>query len=102
MSHPAQLRTYTVRKGLMDEWVDRWRREIVPLRSKLNFEVGGAWIDRERDLFIWLLIYTGPGTLTEGNARYWASPERAAMGLDPEDYLLRTDDRDVETVGTAL
>ncbi|MFE1782043.1 NIPSNAP family protein [Streptomyces sp. NPDC059506] len=96
MPRTTQLRTYTVRDGLLDEWVERWRSDIVPLRLDLGFEIGGAWVDRERNQFVWLISYEGPETFAERNAMYWASPERKAMGLDPDDYLVRTDDRTVE------
>ncbi|MFJ8696718.1 NIPSNAP family protein [Streptomyces roseolilacinus] len=96
MPRTTQLRTYTVREGLLDEWVERWRSDIVPLRLKLGFEIGGAWVDRERGQFVWLISYEGPETFEERNAVYWASPEREAMALDPDDYLVRTDDRTVE------
>jgi hypothetical protein len=96
MPRSAQLRTYTVRDGLLDEWVQRWRSDIVPLRLALGFEIGGAWVDRERNQFLWLISYEGPETFAERNALYWASPERKAMDLDPADYLLHTDDRTVE------
>ncbi|MGW5971224.1 NIPSNAP family protein [Streptomyces sp. NPDC055186] len=96
MPRTTQLRTYTVRDGLLDEWVERWRADIVPLRRELGFEIGGAWVDRERNQFVWLISYEGAETFAERNALYWASPERKAMGLDPGDYLLHTDDRTVE------
>ncbi|MFF3934161.1 NIPSNAP family protein [Streptomyces hirsutus] len=96
MPRTTQLRTYTVRDGLLDEWVERWRSDIVPLRLELGFEIGGAWVDRKRNQFVWLISYEGPETFAERNALYWASPERKAMGLDPGDYLLHTDDRTVE------
>ncbi|WP_435614938.1 NIPSNAP family protein [Streptomyces coelicoflavus] len=96
MPRTTQLRTYTVRDGLLDEWVERWRNDIVPLRLDLGFEIGGAWIDRERDQFVWLVSYEGPETFEERNAMYWASSERKAMDLDPDDYLVRTEDRTVE------
>ncbi|PJE93832.1 NIPSNAP family containing protein [Streptomyces carminius] len=98
MAKTTQLRTYTVRDGMLDAWVERWRREVVPLRPRLGFTVDGAWADRERSRFVWLLSYDGPGTFAERNAAYWASPEREAMDLDPDDYLLHTDDRVVERV----
>ncbi|MBQ0972798.1 NIPSNAP family protein [Streptomyces sp. RK31] len=91
-----QLRTYTVRDGLLDAWVERWRRDILPLRLKWGFKIGGAWVDRERNQFVWLISYEGPETFEERNALYWASPERQATGLDPDDYLLHTEDRKVE------
>ncbi|MEU5698352.1 NIPSNAP family protein [Streptomyces aurantiacus] len=96
MPRTTQLRTYTVRDGLLDEWVERWREEIVPLRLELGFTIGGAWVDRERNQFLWLISYDGPETFAERNAMYWASPARKAMNLAPDDYLLHTDDRTVE------
>ncbi|MGP4110128.1 NIPSNAP family protein [Streptomyces sp. 4N509B] len=96
MARTTQLRTYTVRHGMLDEWVDRWRAEIVPLRLELGFTIGGAWVDRERDQFIWLISYEGPGTFEEANAAYWSSPARDALGIDPADYLVHTDYRMVE------
>ncbi|MFF9206334.1 NIPSNAP family protein [Streptomyces sp. NPDC014986] len=90
------MRTYTVRDGLLEEWVERWRSDIVPLRLALGFQIGGAWVGRERNQFVWLISYAGPETFAERNALYWASPEREAMDLDPDDYLLHTDDRTVE------
>jgi hypothetical protein len=98
MQRSTQLRTYTVREGLLDEWVERWRSEIVPLRLELGFEINGAWVDRERNQFIWLLSYQGPETFAERNAQYWASPARKKMDLDPGDYLIHTDDRMVEPI----
>lgn len=96
MPKTTQLRTYTVRDGMLDEWVERWRAEIVPLRLELGFTIGGAWVDRERNQFLWLIGYNGPETFAERNALYWSSPARKAMNLDPQDYLVHTDDRTVE------
>ena len=62
MAKTTQLRTYTVRDGMLDEWVERWRKEVVPLRLELGFTIDGAWVDRERNQFIWLISYDGPET----------------------------------------
>lgn len=92
----TQLRTYTVREGMLDEWVERWREDIIPLRLELGFVIGGARVDRERNQFVWLISYEGPETFAERNAMYWSSVARKAMNLDPDDYLVRTGDRTVE------
>ncbi|MFI9581973.1 GntR family transcriptional regulator [Streptomyces sp. NPDC052236] len=47
MPRTTQLRTFTVQEGLLDEWVERWRSDIVPLRLELGFTIDGAWVDRE-------------------------------------------------------
>ncbi|MEU2899286.1 NIPSNAP family protein [Streptomyces sp. NPDC001273] len=98
MPRTTQLRTYTVRDGMLDEWAERWRQEIVPLRLKLGFTIGGAWVVRERNQFVWLISYDGAETFSERNAMYWSSPEREAMNLNPDDYLVHTDDCTVEQV----
>ena len=98
MAVSTQVRTYTVKEGLLDEWVRRWQEEIVPLRLKFGFTLGGAWTDREHNHFIWEISYDGPETFAERNRRYWDSPERAAMSLTPKDYLLSTETREVTRV----
>lgn len=98
MAVTTQVRTYTVKEGLLDEWVRRWKEEIVPLRLEFGFSLGGAWIDAERHHFIWEVSYDGPETFAERNRQYWASPKREAMALNPEDYLVSTEIREVTRV----
>ncbi|XKK39976.1 NIPSNAP family containing protein [Nocardiopsis sp. ARC36] len=74
MAVTTQVRTYTVRDGLLDEGLRRWRKEIVPLRLEFGFSLGCAWIGREHHQFLWEISYAGPETFTERNRRYWDSP----------------------------
>lgn len=98
MAGTTQLRVYTVREGLLDEWAAKWRELIVPLRLEFGFQIHGAWLDRERNQFVWVISYPGPESFAERNAQYWASPQRERMGLNPKDYLVNTDIREVEAV----
>lgn len=98
MAPTTQLRTYTVKAGLLDEWVRRWKEEIVPLRLEFGFSLGGAWTDRENDQFVWEISYAGPESFAERNRQYWDSPKREAMDLVPGDYLVSTDVREVVRV----
>ncbi|MDG9678999.1 NIPSNAP family containing protein [Micromonospora sp. DH14] len=84
--------------GLLDEWVQRWRTLVVPLRRQFGFKITGSWVDRSLDQHIWVVFYTGPSSFEEANAAYWASPERVAMNLNPRDYLVSEVTRQVETV----
>jgi NIPSNAP len=94
----VQVRTYTVRPERLDEWVLRWRTQVVPLRLSLGFGMHGSWVDRERSQHIWVISYDGPQTFDEANAAYWASPRRAELGLDPSEYLVEEQIRTVEQV----
>jgi len=98
MSRTTQLRTYTVREGLLDEWADKWHKLVVPLRLEFGFEIHGAWLDRERDQFIWVISYGGPESFADRNAQYWSSPKREQMGLNPKEYLVKTEVREVEKI----
>jgi hypothetical protein len=98
MSGATEHRVYTVREGLMDEWVRRWREEIVPLRLEFGFRIEGAWVERGNSRFIWVLSYDGPEGFEERNRQYWASPGREAMSLDPKDYLVSTEKHTVTRV----
>jgi hypothetical protein len=98
MARTTQLRVYTVREGLLDEWASKWRELVVPLRLEFGFEIHGAWLDREKNQFVWVLSYAGPESFAERNAQYWASSKREQMRLDPKDYLLETDVREVNAV----
>jgi NIPSNAP protein len=96
MPRTVQLRTYTVKAGKLDEWVQQWRELVVPLRREFGFEIHGAWVDRERSQHTWVVSYEGPETFEERNAAYWASAQRKAMGLDPSQYLVGEEMRPVE------
>ncbi|MCY1654780.1 NIPSNAP family protein [Streptomyces sp. NPDC049952] len=96
MAKTTQVRTYTVREGLLDEWAQRWKAEILPLLLEWGFAIGGAWVDREHNQFVWLITYEGPETFAERNAMYSDSPARKSMDLDPDDYLVTTEERTVE------
>lgn len=63
-----------------------------------GFTLGRAWIDQERHHFIWEISYEGPDTFAERNRQYWNSPKRETMALDPKDYLVSTDVREVTRV----
>ena len=76
LARTVQIRTYTVRAGLLDEWVDRWQRLVVPLRRDLGFEIHGSWKDRARNQHVWVISHEGPESFDEANAAYWASERR--------------------------
>jgi hypothetical protein len=82
-----QLRMYRVRPGEMDDWIDEWRRHVLPLHRAKGFTVVGPWVRREEDLFVWLI---GHDELEAANEAYYTSPERAALDPDPARHLAET------------
>jgi hypothetical protein len=82
-----QLRIYTVRAGEMEEWLDEWRRHVLPLRRTFGFEVVGPWVTEEEDRFVWILGYDGERGWAAADAAYYESEERKSLQPDPARHL---------------
>lgn len=84
MSRVAQLRTYRIEDGRLDEFVRAWREGVVPLRRAAGFTVEGAWTTAEGSGFVWIISCAGgPAEFEERDAAYYASPERRDLEPDP-------------------
>ncbi|HKB19016.1 MAG TPA: NIPSNAP family protein [Candidatus Dormibacteraeota bacterium] len=88
-----QIREYAVKPGEMDDWLDEWRKRIVPLRAKYGFTVLGAWTVDGTDQFVWIIGYDGPKSWDEANSDYYGSDERKALDPDPARHLAHTQTR---------
>jgi len=44
------------------------------------------------------MSYEGPESFAERDAQYWASPEQAEIELDPKDYPLGTEVREIHPI----
>lgn len=94
----SQLRIYRIKPGTMDEFVALWRDHLVPARAAHGFRVVGAWITHEGGEFAWVVTHEGPGTFAEADARYYDSPERAAVPRSPGDFIEEMDLRMMDPV----
>ena len=91
-----QLRSYEVRPGEMEEWLDEWSRLVLPLRREHGFELVGAWRAEEGDTFVWILAYDGD--FAAADAAYYGSPARAALDPDPARHLENVATRMLQSV----
>lgn len=86
-----QLRVYTIAEGALDQFIEEWRAQVVPLRRKFGFEVVAAGADSETNTFAWLVAFDGD--FAARDAEYYASPEREAMDPDPARHVVQSDKR---------
>jgi hypothetical protein len=91
----SQLRIYSIKDGLLDEFVEFWRAEIVPLRRRFGFEVAGAWADRESRTFAWVVTHPD---FERAAADYYDSPDRSALSRDPGTFIDSSELRLMESV----
>ena len=91
MSRTVQLRISRVHDGRLEEFLSGWAGGVAPLRERFGFRVDGAWAAVGEDTFCWLLSHDGDeAAFREADARYYASPERAALDPDPARLLAET------------
>lgn len=85
-----QLRIYVIKPGEMNNWIDEWNSQLVPLRRRYGFEVLGAWTTGGTDgneRFVWILHHAGPKAWKDAEADYYGSPERKAISPDPARHI---------------
>jgi hypothetical protein len=83
-----QLRIYQVKAGRMEDWIEKWRSEVLPVRHRFGFSVLGPWTVRDEDRFVWIV---GHDNFSEANAAFYASPERTAIEPQIPEYLEKTE-----------
>ncbi len=82
-----QLRIYHMKPGTMAEFVEGWRKHIVPIREQLGFKVLYAFEHEQNNEFIWLLSYEGPEGYAAADAAYHTSDARKNITWNPTLYI---------------
>ena len=52
----AHLRTYTINKGMMDDWLEVFPTMIEPMKEA-GISVESTWLNADRTQFIWIRSY---------------------------------------------
>ena len=52
----AHLRIYTINKGMMDSWLQKFQ-ELIPVMAEHGIKVESTWVNDERTQFIWVRSY---------------------------------------------
>lgn len=86
MTRSRQWRKYTLRAGHLDDFIQEWRRGLVPIRQQYGFEVVQAWALPDESALLWLVAYEGDD-FDEAFERFRSSPERAALEPDPARHI---------------
>lgn len=95
----TQIRIFTINKGKMNEFLSAWQNGVYPLRIKNGFKIEGAWVVREKNKFVWILSYDGPGSFEAKDSAYYASQARTTLKPDAADYIA---DSEVYFINSAL
>jgi hypothetical protein len=61
----AHLRTYTINKGMMDDWLELFPT-LIPLMEEAGIKVESMWVNEEKTQFIWIRSYGDSADNIEG------------------------------------
>lgn len=82
-----QIRRYKIASGAMDEFVELFETQLVPLRTRFGFRVESSWTLDETHEFMWIVSHDGADGFGAADAAYYSSPDRDAVTPDPLDYI---------------
>jgi hypothetical protein len=75
----AEMRTYTVKDGMLDTYLQLFNRQIVPNHKKYGIGVLGAWVDRQKNQVVWIRTFASREDRKAKLDIYEVSPERDAV-----------------------
>ena len=93
-----QLRTYTVNRDMMDRWVQHFNETLVGLMAKYGITVEGAWVNEDKNLFIWIRSFPNAGEVEAREAAFYGSPEWNATVDHTRSHLARISVETMESV----
>jgi hypothetical protein len=94
-----QLRTYTVNRGMMDQWVDLFNDKLVGIQAQYGITVDAAWVNEDANLFIWIRSFADAEEVTSKEAAFYAAPEWNEIVDHARSHLARIQ---VETMTSVL
>lgn len=94
-----QLRTYTVNRGMMEQWVDLFNDKLVGIQNQYGISIDGGWVNEDANLFIWIRSFDDAEDVKAKEAAFYASPEWNEVVDHARSHLARIQ---VETMNAVL
>ena len=98
----AQLRIYTINRGMMDSWLQVFNEHIRPLHDRLGIPVISTYVNADRTEFIWVRRFNNTEEIPTKEAEFFASPERTALGDIPPQHIAKMEVRVIEEVAAGV
>ena len=94
----AEIRIYTVNKGMMDSFVKLWNEQLAPIHAKYGLKILGGWVNKPQNEFVWIRVFENEAERDAKEKAYFDSPERKALGDLPPSHMAKIEVRTVEDV----
>lgn len=94
----AHLRTYTINKGMMDDWLALFPK-LIPVMEDAGIKVESTWVNEERTKFIWIRSYgDSVENIATAEAAFYGSEWWLANVVHVRSHLAHREIVQIETV----
>ena len=94
----AHLRTYTINKGMMDDWLTLFPK-LIPVMEDAGIKVESTWVNEERTKFIWIRSYgDSVENIATAEAAFYGSEWWLANVVHVRSHLAHREIVQIETV----
>ena len=94
----AHLRTYTINKGMMDDWLALFPK-LIPVMEDAGIKVESTWVNEDRTKFIWIRSYgDSVENIATAEAAFYGSEWWLANVVHVRSHLAHREIVQIETV----
>lgn len=87
----AQLRTYTVNRGRMDDWVRWFNEKLIPVATEAGHTILGPWVNEAKTEFIWIRAYDSADDAKAKDERFYASAGWKAIVSETRGFIAKAE-----------
>jgi hypothetical protein len=81
---------------MMDSWLNLFHKHLKPNHEKYGIPIESSWVNADRTEFIWVRSFDNEEVIQAKEEEYYSSPERIALGDQPNVHIAKTEVRVVE------
>jgi hypothetical protein len=87
----VQLRTYTVNRGKMDEWVRWFADKLIPVAKQAGQTIQGPWVNEAKTEFVWMRVYDSAEDAKVKDERFYSSAGWKAIAPESAAFIAKTE-----------
>ena len=85
---PSQLRIYTIKPGLMPQWLTFFHEKVVPLHARHGIPARVGFVNEVANEFIWVRDFSDDEPIEVQEERYVTSEDRLRLiGDESKSYI---------------
>ena len=92
----VQIRTYTINRGEMDNFLKEFQAVAIPMHEKFGIPIVASWVDRGQNEFIWVRRFEDQADRERKLKAFQESPQMADIRSRVAVKIAKMEIHDVE------